>query len=145
MKMKNYQIYTLLLVGLIASCIGGKKIPLVDEEIIFFNEPYYQEIFPGQEDGQKRLLLTLPVQTFTTGNDFDSVYFHGFHVSLLRNVNQMKVEYSAKILVPKEKVEIIPPYPLTDSEALLSYTDIKGKKKLMKVENILRKEPIFQP
>lgn len=137
--------FFLVLLMLITACAGGKSIPLVDEEIVEFIGPNYQEIFPGQEDGQKLLILTFPAKSLMNGYTIDSVYFQGYHEPIQTNITDLAIEFRAKILVPNEKVEIVPPYPLLDNEALLSYRDDQGKRKLFKVKNILRKEPIFQP
>jgi len=143
--MRQIPIYAALLIFVATACVGGKKITLVDEQIIEFQTPYYQEIFPGQQDGQKLLILTLPIKVINYGYKVDSVYFHGYHEALMTNINGNAQEFRAKILIPSEKVEIIPPFPILETEALVSFTDDKGRRKMFKVENIVRKEPIFQP
>jgi len=139
------KIYTYLLVLLVVSCAGGKMIRIDQTENIKFKSSYLQEVLPGQEDGEKLMLLTFPVEKIAPGYQLDSVYYKTYFTRLITSASDDEQKLMAKISVQSDTVKIVPPYPLLDTEALIRYTDPEGNRKLYKIENIQTKEAIYRP
>ncbi len=139
------KIVTLFLVLVVVSCAGGKLLPIDQTEHIGFKQSYIQEVIPGQEDGEKLMLLTFPIEKITQGYQLDSVYYKTYFTRLITSTSDEEQKLMAKINMQRDTVKIVPPYPLLDTEALIRYTDPEGNRKLYKVENIQIKEAIYRP
>lgn len=139
------KIYTYLIVLLVVSCAGGKTIRIDQTENIKIKSCYLQEVIPGQEDGEKLMLLTFFIEKIAPGYQLDSVYYKTYFTRLITSVSEDEQMLMAKISFQSDTVKIVPPYPLLDTEALIRYTDPEGTRKLYKIENIQTKEAIYRP
>lgn len=139
------KIYTYLLVLLAFSCADSKLVSHEQTADIKFKSSYLQEVIPGQEDGEKIMVLTFEIENIAPGYQLDSVYYKTYFTRLITNSSEVEPKLMAKIRLQSDTVKIVPPYPLLDTEALIRYTDPLGVRNFYKVENIFRKEPIFQP
>ncbi len=143
--MKRLIPITLVFILIVASCTSNKNIGLDTKPLLIIENPYWQKIFPGQEDGDKQMVLILPYDMALENYKVDSVYFKGYHERLKESTMSGKTVYRARITLQDNLNLITPPYTIEENEALVSYEDKNGTKRHFRVKNILRKEPIYMP
>ncbi len=139
------KIYTFLLVLLAVSCADSKLVSHEETTVIKFKTSYIQDVIPGQEDGEKLMVLTFEIEKIAPGYQLDSVYYKTYFTRLIPSNSGEDQKLMAKIRIQTDTVKVVPPYPILDTEALIRYTDSLGVRNFHKVENIIRKEPIYQP
>jgi hypothetical protein len=140
----------LICLALIAGCSDSKNIMLDKDSALVFDAPHWQEIFPGQEDGQKSMVLFLPYSLALENYNVDSVYFKGYHEPLKstqmgKNGGNDYLVYRAHIMLEENKVAIVPPFEILEDQALVSYNNRDGERRYFIVENIIKGEAIYMP
>lgn len=127
------------------SCTGSKDVLLDSDPLLKVENPFWQEIYPGQQDGKKSMALIIPYAFPIENYAVDSVYFKGYHEKLVSSQMGNKEVYRVQIFIDENKEAIQPPYEITENEALVSYVDKSSTKRYFKVSNIVKKDPIVMP
>jgi hypothetical protein len=135
-----------LLVVFVQSCTGSKEIVLNESPDVEVVAPTWTEIMPGQEDGQKTIVVFLPVTSENEKYAIDSIFFQGYHQELTyKTKTSAGAGYQAVIAVGKDNNSVEPPYELTGSQALVSYFDAKNVRHYFRVNDIKQADSIFMP
>lgn len=140
--------FGIILVGLtlaVAACGGGKKIQMDKNPYLVIENPYWQEIVSGQEDGMNSMVLFLPYSTPIESYNVDSVYFKGYHDALTKSKMKETSVYRVRLMKGENQVKVKPPVNIEDNQALVSYLDKEGNKFYFVVDNIVQGESIFMP
>ena len=147
MKNSNKIVFLVALVLVfVQSCTGSKEIVLNESPDVEVIAPTWTEIMPGQEDGQKTIVVFLPVANEKQKYAVDSIYFLGYHQALTyKTKTSAGGGYQAIIVVGKDNNSVEPPYELTSNQALVSYLDAKKVRHYFRVSDIKKAESIFMP
>jgi hypothetical protein len=147
--MKNFVKILFLLVvfgAIVQSCTGSKEVYLNETPEVVVMEPTWQEIMPGQEDGQKMMILFLPIESQVVDYNIDSIYFKGYHQNLTYKSKSSSSEgYQAVIVLDDNKAKVEPPVELLENQALVSYIDVDLVRRYFKVSDFKQAESIFMP
>lgn len=137
----SFSVFLLVLIG----CSGGKNAMLNKNPALVFDNPYWIEVVPGQQDGQKSMVLFLPYSMALENYAVDSAYFRGYHVPLKKSKMQESEVYRAKIMLRDDDTPATPPFDILNNQALVSYTDKEGNRRYFIVDNIVQGESIYMP
>lgn len=132
---------------LLVGCSGSKNITNekeIESSIAFVN-PYYQEVFPGQQDGVKSMILYFPSNDTAPEYKPDSVYFKGYQEVLTTYKNPQGQGFRTNVEMKENAVVVNPPQPLSENEALVLVVYPDGKKRYIKVGKLTKRESIFMP
>lgn len=135
-----------LVLILVQSCTGSKEAILNEAPTVQVVGPTWTQIVPGQEDGLRKMVIFLPVTAEQENYAIDSIYFKGYHESLIYKAKSASVMgYQAVITIDKTKEAIIPPFELVENQALISYYDAEKTRHYFKVSGFKEGDSIFMP
>lgn len=135
-----------VLIAIVASCGGGKELPLDKDPFLKIENPYWMEIIPGQQDAPKSMVVIFPMAADPVdGYAVDSVYFKGYHEELRQSAVDGKEVYRARLLPEEGRTPVAAPFEIAEDEAVISYIDKSENKRYFIVRNIIRAEPIYMP
>ena len=134
-----------IVLTILISCGGGKNVQLDNAPMVKIENPYWQEVFAGQEGGENSIVLILPCAVPLENYGIDSVYFHGFHSKLTQSIMKKQNVYRTRILLNTEKNGLETPFSITEDQALVSYVNKEKKKYYFRIKEIEKREPIYMP
>ncbi|MFT5822826.1 MAG: hypothetical protein ACI8ZM_004083 [Crocinitomix sp.] len=147
--MKNFVkiLFLFAVVGaIVQSCTGSKEVALMETPEVKVVGPTWQEIVPGQEDGQKMMVVFLPVESQVENYAIDSIYFKGYHQNMTyKSKSSSGAGYQAVIILDAGKEKVNPPFELLKNQALVSYFDMNEVRRYFKVSDLKQAESIFMP
>ncbi len=143
--MKYTNILFVLFALALVSCGGGKKVQIDKNPYLEIFEPYWQEVFPGQQEAPNSLVLILPYAVELENYGVDSVYFQGYHDALTKSVLAEMTVYRVRIIKDENANKEAPPVELMENEALVSYMNKANEKHYFKVTDIKKEQPIYMP
>lgn len=143
--MKYIGLFLASLALVMLGCGGGKQLYLDKSPYLEIENPYWQEIYSGIKDGENSIVLFLPYATPIESYKVDSVYFKGYHDALKTSIMEEKTVYRVRLIKDENREKVIPPYEITEDQALVSYVNKAGEKYYFIVDNIVKAEPIYMP
>ncbi|NOQ73665.1 MAG: hypothetical protein GQ574_16785 [Crocinitomix sp.] len=147
--MKNFVkiLFLFIVLGAFAqSCTGNKEIMLNETPEVTVVGPTWQEIMPGQEDGQKMMVVFLPVENQVIDYNIDSIYFKGYHQNMTyKSKSSSGAGYQSVIVIDDSKAKVDSPVELLENQALVSYFDVDKVRRYFKVSDFAQAESIFMP
>lgn len=131
---------------IIQGCTGGKEIALNETPEVSVISPTWQEIIPGQEDGQKMMVVFLPIEGQNENYAIDSIYFKGYHQNMTyKSKSSSGTGYQAVIIMDDAKEKVDSPFELLENQALVSYFDMNKVRCYFKVSDLKQAESIYMP
>ena len=135
-----------LIAVFVQSCTGGKEVVLNETPAVQVSGPTWQEIVPGQEDGNRMMIVFLPVANQNENYAIDSIYFKGYHQNMtFKSKSNSGKGYQAVVVLKDDRDVVVPPYELLENQALVSYFDTLEVRRYFKVSELTQKESIFMP
>ena len=132
--------------AMVQSCTGSKEVALNENPAVKVTSPTWQEIIPGQEDGQKMMVVFLPVENPVENYAIDSIYFKGYHQNMTyKSKASSGAGYQAVIVMDASKPKVESPIELLENQALVSYIDMNKVRGYFKVSDLKQAESIFMP
>lgn len=108
-----------------------------------FSDSYFQKTEPGMEDGEATINLVLTLATAPEGVTADSVYFKGLKAPLRTTSSGAQTIYKGMFRM-RSGEKGSPPMELNANDAAV-VCHHANKRYLIKVADILEKEPVYAP